>query len=124
MLDVVLNGGLIVGGTGSSPFVTDVAFAGDRIVRIGDCSEHEAVMRLDCAGHAVTPGFIDMHSHSDEILLVLPTADSKIRQGLTTEVGGNCGFSPAPLLGVAFDEKRDDMRRHYDVEPTWTDFCG
>jgi len=124
MLDVVLNGGLIVDGTGSSPFVTDVAFAGDRIVRIGDCSEHEAVMRLDCAGHAVTPGFIDMHSHSDEILLVLPTADSKIRQGITTEVGGNCGFSPAPLLGVAFDEKRDDMRRHYDVEPTWTDFDG
>src|ERR1700680_2427481 len=110
MLDVVLNGGLIVDGTGSSPFVTDVAFAGDRIVRIGDCSEHEAVMRLDCAGHAVTPGFIDMHSHSDEILLVLPTADSKIRQGLTTEEGGNRGFSPAPPLRGAVGAEREDTR--------------
>jgi N-acyl-D-amino-acid deacylase len=124
MLDVVLKGGLIVDGTGSSPFITDIAFADDRVVRIGDCSEHEAAMQLDCSGLAVTPGFIDMHSHSDEVLLVLPTADGKIRQGITTEVGGNCGFSPAPLLGIAYNEKRDDMRRHYDVEPTWTDFNG
>src|SRR4029077_1240060 len=99
MLDVVLQGGLIVDGTGSSPFITDIAFADDRVVRIGDCSEHEAALQLDCSGLAVTPGFIDMHSHSDEVLLVLPTADGKIRQGITTEVGGNCGFSPAPLLG-------------------------
>mgnify|MGYP001208128404 FL=1 len=124
MLDVVLSGGLIVDGTGSSPFVTDIAFAHDRIVRIGDCSAHDAAMHFDCAGLAVAPGFIDMHSHSDEILLVLPTADGKIRQGITTEVGGNCGFSPAPLLGLAFDEKRNDMRRLYDADPTWTDFDG
>jgi N-acyl-D-amino-acid deacylase len=122
MLEVVLHSGLIVDGSGSSPFITDIAFADDRIVRIGDCSEHESAMHVDCRGLAVAPGFIDMHSHSDEVLLVLPTADGKIRQGITTEVGGNCGYSPAPLLGIARDEKRDDMHRAYDLEPTWTTF--
>lgn len=124
MLDVVLSGGLIVDGTGRAPFETDIAFAGDRVARIGDCSDREAVMRLNCRGYAIAPGFIDMHSHSDEILLVLPTADSKVRQGITTEVGGNCGFSPAPLQGVALEQKRDEMRRHYDTLPSWQDFDG
>jgi N-acyl-D-amino-acid deacylase len=124
MLDVILKDGLIVDGTGSSPFSTDIAFARDRIVRIADCSEHEALMQFDCRGLVITPGFVDMHSHSDEVLLVVPTADSKIRQGITTEVGGNCGFSPAPLLDVALEEKRDEMRRHYDAEPTWNNFAG
>lgn len=124
MLDVVLKGGLIVDGTGQAPFVTDMAFADDRIVRIGDCSELEAAMILNCSGLAVAPGFIDMHGHSDEILLVLPTAESKIRQGITTEVGGNCGFSPAPLFGVALDEKREQLRMHYEIEPGWSDFAS
>ena len=124
MFDVILEGGLIVDGSGRAPFVTDVAFAGDRIARVGDCSDRDAVRRLACAGLVVAPGFIDMHSHSDEVLLVLPTADGKIRQGITTEVGGTCGFAPAPLHAVALDEKREDMRRSYDAEPTWTDFDG
>jgi N-acyl-D-amino-acid deacylase len=124
MLDVILGGGLIVDGTGTAPFVTDIAFAEDRIARIGDASEHEARMRLDCRGYAIAPGFVDMHGHSDEVLCILPTAESKIRQGITTEVGGNCGSSPAPLEGFALEEKRDVMRRHYEAEPTWIDFDG
>jgi N-acyl-D-amino-acid deacylase len=122
MLDVVLSGGLIVDGTGTTPFSTDVALAQDQIVRIGDCAELDAAARVDCSGLIVAPGFVDMHSHSDEILLVAPGADSKIRQGITTEVGGNCGFSPAPLFGVALDERREELLRHYDFEPSWRDF--
>jgi N-acyl-D-amino-acid deacylase len=124
MLDVVLSGGLIVDGTGTTPFSTDVAIAGDQIVRLGDCAEHDAAMRVDCRGLIVAPGFVDMHSHSDEVLLVDPGADSKIRQGITTEVGGNCGFSPAPLYDAAWEERRAELERHYGFEPTWRDFDG
>lgn len=124
MLDVVLSGGTICNGTGHAPFVTDIALQDDRIARIGDCRDMDSALRLECSGLCVAPGFIDMHGHSDEVLLVLPTADSKIRQGITTEVGGNCGFSPAPLLGSALEEKRALLVRRYDLEPSWRDFGG
>lgn len=124
MLDVVLEGGHICDGTGARALVTDIALANDRIARIGDCSELDAVTRFDCRGLVVAPGFIDMHGHSDEALLALPSADSKISQGITTEVGGNCGSSPAPLVGSALAERRDELARHYGIETTWTDFDG
>jgi N-acyl-D-amino-acid deacylase len=124
MLDLVFEGASICDGTGSPLFVTDLAIKDDRIARIADCSELESIARLDCRGLIVAPGFIDMHGHSDETLLVLPSADSKIRQGITTEVGGNCGTSPAPLAGMGLRERQDDLRRHYNLEPAWTDFHG
>ena len=125
VLDVVLEGGLIVDGTGAEPFATDVALAADRIVRIGNCADLDAALRLNCRGLAIAPGFIDMHSHSDEILLVEPSAESKIRQGITTEVGGNCGFSPAPLNDAMLTAKRDELRERYGYEGhSWTDFDG
>jgi len=124
MLDVVLEGGCICDGTGRQPFTTDVAIKEERIARIGDCSETEAATRVNCRGLIVAPGFIDMHGHSDEILLVLPSANSKILQGITTEVGGNCGASPAPLAGLALAERREELRRHYEFEPSWTDVDG
>jgi len=124
MLDVVLKGGLIVDGSGCCSVHTDIAFAADRVVRIGDCTGADARLQLDVGGLVVAPGFIDMHGHSDEVLLVLPAASSKLQQGITTEVGGNCGASPAPLSSTALAEKTDEMRRHYDMRPEWTDFEG
>ena len=102
MLDVVLEHVTIVDGTGAPSFRTDVALRGDRIVRIGDCAGREAAERVDCRTLAVAPGFIDMHGHSDEVALALPTADSKILQGVTLEVGGNCGASPGPVFAGQF----------------------
>jgi N-acyl-D-aspartate/D-glutamate deacylase len=57
----------------------------------------DAIREIDASGRVVAPGFIDVHTHSDFTLLNVPGADSKVRQGITTEVVGNCGFSPAPV---------------------------
>ncbi|MDQ6671647.1 MAG: D-aminoacylase [Chloroflexota bacterium] len=93
----VLAGGQVVDGTGAPAYRADIGLEGGRIVAVGDLSTTEAGVRIDASDRVVCPGFIDMHSHSDLTLLVQPTGDSKVQQGVTTEVNGNCGFSPAPL---------------------------
>lgn len=68
---------------------------------------------------ALAPGFIDVHSHSDELWLADPRCEGKIRQGVTTEIGGNCGTSPGPLAGAALDKKRREAW-DYRVDVQWT----
>ena len=96
-LDRTLMGGLVVDGTGARAYRADVGIRRGRIEAIGDLAAAPSGERVDARGRVVCPGFIDMHSHSDLSLLLCPTGDSKIQQGVTTEVIGNCGFSPAPL---------------------------
>jgi N-acyl-D-amino-acid deacylase len=95
--DRTLIGGLVVDGTGARAYRADVGVRRGRIEAIGDLAAAPAAEQLDARCRVVCPGFIDMHSHSDLSLFLCPTGDSKIRQGVTTEVVGNCGFSPAPL---------------------------
>jgi N-acyl-D-aspartate/D-glutamate deacylase len=96
--DLVIRGGRIVDGTGNPWFVGDVAVRGDRIVAVGRAVTGAAKRELDARGLVVAPGFIDMHSHSDYLLLEDGRAQSKIRQGVTTEVLGE-GQSVAPFQG-------------------------
>ena len=98
-MDVILAGGQVVDGSGAPAYRADVGVEDGRIVAIGDLSAAPAALRLDAGGGVVAPGFIDPHTHSDLALLLNPEAHSKIRQGVTTEVIGNCGSSPAPLVG-------------------------
>ncbi|MBC5805345.1 MAG: hypothetical protein DLM53_02755 [Candidatus Eremiobacter antarcticus] len=124
MLDIVLENGRVIDGVRDRAYVADLGIVADKIVKIGNCAGAEAATRLDCGGLIVAPGFIDMHSHSDELLLINATADSKIRQGITTEVGGNCGSSPAPLSDDMFARKAQELRERYDYEISWRGFDG
>lgn len=98
MLDLLITSGSVVdGGASARPRRADVAVHGDRIVDVGLLPGASAERVIDADGAMVVPGFIDPHSHSDVTILANPTAQSTIRQGVTTEIVGNCGRSPAPL---------------------------
>ena len=96
--DLLLRGGTVVDGTGAPPVTADVAVGGGRILEVGPALGLTAAETLDVSGLLVTPGFIDIHSHSDFTLTVDPRAVSSIAQGVTLEVVGNCGHGCAPVL--------------------------
>ncbi len=94
--DLVIKNGRIVDGTGNPWYRADVGIVGNTVKSIGRIDQASA-RTIDAAEHIVAPGFIDIHSHSDFPLLIDPKAQSKIRQGVTTEVIGMCGESAAPM---------------------------
>lgn len=97
MFDLVVRNGHLVDGTGSPWFNADLGTKDGKIAKIGYLGSAGADTIIDATGLVVSPGFIDIHSHSDFELLANPTAESKVRDGVTLEVNGNCGISAAPL---------------------------
>ena len=104
MFDIIIHNGKIVDGSGQKAYPADIGIENGRITEISPGLEAESQDVIDAEGYMVSPGFIDMHSHSDFTLLVHPEAESKIRQGVTTELVGNCGGSPAPVPEEHFDD--------------------
>src|SRR5215467_15371680 len=96
--DLVIRGGLVVDGTGAAGREAAVFVRNGRITAVESGSARPARRAIDARGQVVAPGFIDIHTHSDFTLPLNPRAEGKIRQGVTTEVVGNCGFSAAPAL--------------------------
>ena len=96
--DLILRNGRIVDGTGNPWFRSDVGIRGDRIARLGRISPNSGEREIDATDLVIAPGFIDIHSHSDTLILEDGTAQSKIRQGVTTEILGE-GDSVAPATG-------------------------
>src|SRR5579885_714281 len=97
--DILIKGELIIDGSGRPGAIGDVLVQGGRIAALGaSLSAPSAAKVIDANGLAVTPGFIDIKTHSDFTLPINPKAESKVRQGVTTEIIGHCGFSTAPVL--------------------------
>lgn len=122
MFDLILTQGTIYDGLGNKAIHNDIAIKGTRIAAIGDLKRyHSQYKTLNIKNLVVSPGFIDIHSHSDVYYLIHPQAESKIRQGVTTEVIGNCGVSAAPLYG-AFKLRRKQEWKKFGVKVTWSSF--
>jgi N-acyl-D-amino-acid deacylase len=92
--DLLIKNGHIIDGSGGKTYIADIAINGDTIIKIGDLSRTTATLVIDAKGRAVSPGFIDLHSHAERDVLKRPDAQNNIRQGVTTILGGNCGGSP------------------------------
>ena len=95
--DLLIQNGTVIDGSGEKMFRAQVAVVKGRIEAIGPDVEGTAERVIDAQGLFVTPGFIDNHAHSDWSILVHPTGDSKILQGVTTEFNGLCGYAAAPI---------------------------
>jgi N-acyl-D-amino-acid deacylase len=95
--DLVVRRGRVIDGTGAPAFVADVAVTGDRISAVGAIPATAGPEEIDADGKIVAPGFIDVHTHDDRLLLSAPEMAPKVSQGVTTVVVGNCGVSLAPL---------------------------
>jgi N-acyl-D-amino-acid deacylase len=123
--DLLISGGTIYNGLGVDGFEADLAIKKDRIVQIGQSLNESAAGRIiRVPGLSVCPGFIDPHSHTDIELLVNPLAESKIRQGVTTEIAGNCGFTLFPLNETTFEQRRAIFKDKYDYDLEWKDMEG
>jgi N-acyl-D-amino-acid deacylase len=125
VLDVLIRNGWVADGTGSPPFLGDVAIEDGRIADVGRLDGGATAARvIDATGKIVCPGFVDPHSHSDFSILANPTAESTIRQGVTTEIVGNCGWSYAPVTPVSEPVIRSRLHAFGFDKPTapWSTF--
>ncbi len=121
--DLVLRRAMVVDGTGAPGVEADVAVLGDRIHAVGRIPE-KGRQEFDLSGKVLAPGFIDIHTHADLPLLANPRAENRILQGITLEVGGQCGSSPGPWSEEEAALVRESYRTRFGVEVGFRDLEG
>ena len=119
--DTIIKNGVIHAGDGKAPIVGDIAIRDGKIAALGKDLGTSAENIVDAQGLVVSPGFIDIHTHTDTNLFDAPKGDSRIFQGITTDLGGNCGYCPFVYSDEAW-EGRKDRPRHGG--PAWRDIDG
>jgi len=126
MSNLLICGGTVIDGTGSPRFKADIAIDDDLITEIAPVIDSTGRKILDAEGMVVAPGFIDIHSHTDATIFANPFAESKLFQGVTTEVVGNCGIGLFPVKFEHLAELVAYLNMHEFVLPeggiSWTDF--
>ncbi len=120
--DLVFKNAWVMDGSGSPGYEAHVAVAGDTISAVDINTALDAHRVVDAKGLVLAPGFVDIHGHSDYFILILPGCDSKILQGTTTEVGGNCGYSAAPIRGELAEDRHGTHKELYELEADWNTF--
>ncbi len=113
--DAIIMNGTIIDGTGGGKFKADVGIIGGNIKALGKLNNASAPVIIDASGLIISPGFIDIHTHTDLGILTNPKGESKIRQGVTTEIGGNCGDSFAPITEKDFRERIDKYKEKFGL---------
>ena len=119
--DTIIKNGVIYAGDGKAPVEGDIAIRDGKIAAIGKDLGTSAETLIDAQGLTVSPGFIDIHSHTDTNLFDAPKGDSRIFQGVTSEVGGNCGYCPFIYSDEAWEKRKDQPR---NGGPAWRDIDG
>lgn len=120
--DILIKNASLIDGSGAAGRTQDLAVVGDSIAAIGDLGACTAAEVLDATGLCLCPGFIDIHAHS-EFNVLIDAGRSKVMQGITTEVCGNCGLSAAPLLGMAREQRRAALAG-FGLDPDWATMQG
>jgi N-acyl-D-amino-acid deacylase len=121
MFDLLIKNAKVLDGLGSEERTADVGVRGDTIEAVGELAASEAERVIEADGLHVCPGFIDMHTHSGFLYPINPNAESKVHQGVTTELIGHCGTSIAPLRGDARKEA-ESLTKVIGLEIDWETF--
>ena len=121
--DVVIVNGKIVDGSGNPWFYADVAIKGGKIVKVGKVDPRSGKKVIDAKGMVVSPGFIDLHTHTDMPVLADGNVESAVRQGVTLDVIGESS-TVAPLKGGVLEEYKEEAKRRAGVDVDWTTLDG
>ena len=122
--DILITGGSVIDGTGAPEQLADIAIRDGKIAAIGHFEVSQGERVIDATGLKVCPGFVDVHSHVDTGLFKEPKAESKVRQGVTTEASGMDGESAAPIGGPAMDKTLAEFREEFGEECPYRDMGG